>query len=140
MKDRLKFCRMCQHREHNFKQGMLCGLTHMKADFEDHCQNFLRDEKEATRQLKLDLAAEGEEVGFKNDFKKNKEIGGLVFLLSLLFTLVTIAHAGQLGFFVILYGGIFIGGAMYIKGIKQEQKLKEHAEWEDKHLKNDNKL
>lgn len=31
--EQLKFCQVCKHRQMDMHQGLLCGLTHAKADF-----------------------------------------------------------------------------------------------------------
>ena len=43
--EQLKFCQVCQHRQMDMRQGLLCGLTHEKADFDGTCANYQPDEK-----------------------------------------------------------------------------------------------
>jgi len=38
--ERMKFCSQCDHSKFDTKQGILCGLTNAKADFEDECPDF----------------------------------------------------------------------------------------------------
>jgi len=42
--EQLKFCKKCFNRKMDLQQGLLCGLTNRKADFQDTCENFQRDE------------------------------------------------------------------------------------------------
>ncbi len=41
----VEFCKKCEHRKPDIKQGLLCGLTDAKADFDDSCENFSEDNK-----------------------------------------------------------------------------------------------
>lgn len=43
--EQLKFCQVCKHRQMDMRQGLLCGLTHEKADFDGTCANYQPDEK-----------------------------------------------------------------------------------------------
>ena len=43
--ERLKFCKTCQKREFDFNKGILCGLTHEFADFEESCPDYEQDQK-----------------------------------------------------------------------------------------------
>jgi len=38
--ERMKFCSQCDNSKFDTKQGILCGLTNAKADFEDECPDF----------------------------------------------------------------------------------------------------
>lgn len=40
----LQFCKKCENRKMDAQQGLLCGLTGQKADFERECPDFIRDE------------------------------------------------------------------------------------------------
>ena len=41
--EQLKFCSVCKNRKMDMQQGMLCGLTNARAEFEDKCENYLED-------------------------------------------------------------------------------------------------
>ncbi len=43
--ERLEFCKVCTHRKMDMHQGLLCGLTNAKADFEGECPHLTIDEK-----------------------------------------------------------------------------------------------
>ncbi|MGZ2369948.1 rhomboid family intramembrane serine protease [Ancylomarina sp. YFZ004] len=38
--ERMKFCSQCDNSKFDTKQGIVCGLTHAKADFEEECPDF----------------------------------------------------------------------------------------------------
>ena len=42
--NKIELCKKCTKREFDFKQGIVCGLTNEKPDFEDSCPDFDRDE------------------------------------------------------------------------------------------------
>lgn len=42
---RLAYCRICLNRKFNLKEGIVCGLTDQKPDFENTCPNFKTDQK-----------------------------------------------------------------------------------------------
>jgi len=43
--ERLKYCKTCNHKKFNFDKGIICSLTNNIANFEDLCENYLKDEK-----------------------------------------------------------------------------------------------
>jgi rhomboid protease GluP len=43
----LEFCKKCINKEFNMQEGLLCGLTKKKADFEDECNDFEFDHSKA---------------------------------------------------------------------------------------------
>lgn len=47
--EQLKFCQVCKRRQMDMRQGLLCGLTHEKADFDGTCANYQQDEKAAEK-------------------------------------------------------------------------------------------
>ena len=59
LNERLEFCTICQNRKVDFHAGLTCSLTDKKPAFEESCPDFLKDEKEAERKLKLKLDAAG---------------------------------------------------------------------------------
>ncbi len=44
-KDQLEFCKICLNRTFSPKQGIICKLTHSKANFIDSCDDYLEDSK-----------------------------------------------------------------------------------------------
>ena len=45
--DYKRYCERCQHSESNLKEGIICGLTKAKPNFDDTCKDFILDEKRA---------------------------------------------------------------------------------------------
>jgi|GEM_PF-447940 len=43
--EQLVFCKKCSNKRLDLKQGLICGITNQKADFEEQCPNFEMDEK-----------------------------------------------------------------------------------------------
>jgi hypothetical protein len=58
--ERLQFCQICTNRKMNLSQGLLCGLTNQKADFEGSCPSFnlAADEQRALEVRQAEIAAE----------------------------------------------------------------------------------
>lgn len=52
--EQLKFCSVCNHRKMDMKQGMLCGLTNAKADFDTACPNYDEDAKEKIKNERIE--------------------------------------------------------------------------------------
>jgi len=44
--ERMKFCSQCDNSKFDNKQGIVCGLTNAKADFEEECPDFTGNNKE----------------------------------------------------------------------------------------------
>jgi uncharacterized RDD family membrane protein YckC len=42
--ERLAYCKVCQNRKFDFKEGIICKLTDKQADFEVSCNNYLLDQ------------------------------------------------------------------------------------------------
>ena len=72
--ERLEFCKICINRKMDIHQGLLCGLTNAKADFEGECPHLIIDEKQKTK-----IEMERKELLESEDY----QIGGwlAVFLL-----------------------------------------------------------
>lgn len=56
--ERLKFCVVCENRQMDINQGIICSLTKEYATFENECPNYIADEtaiaKEAEKQKQLE--------------------------------------------------------------------------------------
>lgn len=126
LNERLEFCKICSIRHVDFKTGLVCSITNEKPQFEDNCKDFLKDEKEAERKLKMKLDAAGNSRSQNGSLNptKNKNYGifltvaGLILLLfiSLLFGLI------------VTFGGI----SFYIRGKQQEKVLAENKKLNEK--------
>ena len=130
LNERLEFCKICKNRHVDFKTGLVCALTNDKPQFEDSCGEFVKDEKEAERKLKMKLDAAGNarsQNGSLNP-KKNKNYG--IFLtISGIFLLVFISLLFGL---IVTFGGI----SFYIRGKQQEKVLAENKKLNEKIDKN----
>ena len=42
-KEQLKFCKICKKQKFDIKQGIICGLTDLPANFEESCDAFSED-------------------------------------------------------------------------------------------------
>jgi hypothetical protein len=38
--ENFKYCHNCTNRKIDYKEGIICGLTRQKPDFEDECKDF----------------------------------------------------------------------------------------------------
>ncbi|MCL2416781.1 MAG: hypothetical protein FWD02_02470 [Bacteroidales bacterium] len=62
--ERLKFCRVCKEQKFDIKQGLVCGLTNLPADFETSCVHFKEDaELKAQEDLKEKKEVTKKQVG-----------------------------------------------------------------------------
>lgn len=123
--ERRKYCTICTHRKVDFSVGVICGLTDKKADFEDSCEHFVKDEKEMQRKLniKLDAAGNARSQNSSLNPKANKQsglaltiAGVIVFLFSMVFGVILIT------------GGI----SLMIRGTQQQKILDENEEFNSK--------
>ena len=48
-KEQLVFCKKCRHKSFDLQQGIVCGITGQKADFEETCGLFKEKEEHFTR-------------------------------------------------------------------------------------------
>jgi len=119
LKERLEFCTICENRKVDFKTGLVCNLTNEKPNFENNCEFFKKDEKEAERKLKMKLDATGNSRSQNGSLNPKKNINYGVFL----------TVAGIIVFLIsILFGGILLFGGIsfLIKGYAQKKVLKEN--------------
>jgi hypothetical protein len=119
LKERLQFCTICENRKVDFKTGLVCNLTNEKTNFENNCEFFKKDEKEAERKLKMKLDAAGNSRSQNGSLNPGKNINYGVFLVV----------SGALVFLIsILFGGILLfGGVSFlIRGYSQKKIMKEN--------------
>ncbi|MBU3012700.1 hypothetical protein KO506_14900 [Polaribacter vadi] len=126
LKECLEFCKICKNRHVDFKTGLVCSLTNNKPEFENNCINFLKDEKEAKRVLKLKLDAAGNSRSQNGSLNPKKNINYGVFL--------TVAGILVLLFISLLFGAIltFGGISFFIRGKQQEKVLAENNKLNEK--------
>ena len=66
--EHLKFCQICKEQKFDFKQGIICRLTNLPADFEVSCDSFVEDSK---FKKKNELATKSDETQNKNEKKES---------------------------------------------------------------------
>ena len=132
--EQLLFCRQCTNRKMDMQQGMLCGLTQAKADFEGECPSFDKDEEVAPIELSTTEIAPGEveynlsEVAFKvlkkeQNFAAGIGLGiGTGLLGAFLWGLITATTKFQIGFMAIGVAAM-VGHAMQFGGKGVEKKF-----------------
>jgi hypothetical protein len=125
LKERLEFCSICEKRHVDFKTGLVCSLTNEKPSFENSCEDFSKDAKEAERKLTQKLKAAGN-AGTQNGslHPKRNYLWGLLVLI--------------LGFAVIIFSliigsiMIFAGISFIAKGFYQKKALMKNQRLEQK--------
>ena len=119
LKERLEFCTICENRKFDFKSGLVCNLTNQKPDFEDNCNFFKKDEKEAERKLKMKLEATGNARSQNGSLNPKKNINYGVFLIvsGVLIFIISILFGS-----IVLFGGI----SFLVRGFSQKKVLKEN--------------
>jgi hypothetical protein len=119
LKERLEFCTICENRKVDFTTGLVCNLTNEKPNFENNCEFFKKDEKEAGRKLKMKLDAAGNSRSQNGSLNPQKNINYGIFLIvaGVLIFLISILFGG-----IVLFGGI----SFIIRGSSQKKVLKEN--------------
>lgn len=119
LKDRLEFCTICENRKVDFKTGLVCNLTNQKPKFENFCEFFAKDEKEAERKLKMRLDGAGNSRSQNGSLNPQKNInyGSFLIVAGILIFLVSILFGA-----IVLFGGI----SFLIRGISQKKIMKEN--------------
>ena len=126
LEKRLDFCKICTNRKVDFKTGLVCNLTKQKPEFEDSCEFFVKDEKEAERKLKMKLDAAGTAKSQNGSLNPKKNINYGAFL--------TVAGVLILFFLSLLIGGIILatGISFLIRGYSQKKILEENLTFNEK--------
>lgn len=126
LEERMVFCGICTNRKVDFNTGLVCGLTSQKPKFENKCDFFSKDEKEAERKLKMKLDAAGTAKSQYGSLNPQKNINYGAFLVV----------SGVLVLFLlsILFGGIILttGISFLIRGYSQNKILKENKSFNEK--------
>ena len=126
LEERLNFCKICTNRKVDLKVGLICNLTNEKSVFENNCEFFIIDEKEADRKLKLKLDATGTSRSQNGSLNPSKNINYGAFL----------AISGFLIFFLLsaLFGAILLTGGIsfLIRGYSQKKILAENKSFNEK--------
>ena len=126
LEERLNFCKICTNRKVDLKIGLICNLTNEKPAFENDCDFFIKDEKEAERKLKLKLDATGTSRSQNGSLNPSKNINYGIFL--------TISGILILLLLSPLFGAIILTGGIsfLIRGYSQKKILAENKSFNDK--------
>ncbi len=135
----LQFCQKCTNRKLDLEQGLICSLTNKVADFEEHCENFDRDESVVEKSQDSDLSPQeviselSEEL--KDQLRTHQNlvyaiVGGLFLSLicAIAWAAITVSTGYQIGYmavgvgFLVGFGVRFFGAGIddiygYIGGI-----------------------
>jgi rhomboid protease GluP len=60
----LEYCKICQHRKFNSRQGIICSLTESQADFEESCASFEIDQLNIEKQKQRATGEKKERLSF----------------------------------------------------------------------------
>jgi hypothetical protein len=123
--EHLTFCEKCTHRKKDFQQGILCGLTDRKADFEVSCNDFIKIET-APNTVKLDQdgtvnlyrlsAATNEKLREEQNLASGIIAGiGVGAVGAVIWAVITVATEYQIGYMAIGIGFI-VGHAVRMGG------------------------
>lgn len=125
-KERLEYCTICENRIVDFKNGLVCSLTNQKPNFENICDFFTKDEKEAERKLKMKLDAAGTSRSQNGSLNPVKNINYGVFL--------TISGILVLLLISLLFGVIILatGISFIIRGNSQKKILAKNKSFNKK--------
>ena len=131
--ERLKSCKVCLKRKMDFEQGLVCSLTGKRADFENECADFEKDEKVELRIDDTEGLAKNEIVNKLNpevfekikseqNFKKGMTFGLLAAIIgAVLWAVITVVTGFQIGYMAIAIGaGVGLAIRYFGKGIDQK--------------------
>ncbi|WP_289054719.1 toxin-antitoxin system YwqK family antitoxin [Carboxylicivirga marina] len=132
--EQLEFCKKCTNRQSDFKQGLLCRLTNEKADFEDNCEHYERDEH--VKETIIESADETDQNilltlndDILNVLRAHQDfyyaiIGGLLASLisGVIWAAITVSTEYQIGYMAIGVG-LIVGFAVRFFGAGIDQKF-----------------
>ncbi|AUC77970.1 hypothetical protein CW736_00445 [Nonlabens sp. MB-3u-79] len=123
--EHLTFCEKCTHRKKDFQQGILCGLTDRKADFEVSCNDFIKNEtvpqtvnldKDGTVNLHRLSAATNEKLREEQNLAGGIFAGiGIGVVGAVIWAVITVVTEYQIAFMAIGIGFI-VGHAVRLGG------------------------
>lgn len=127
----LVFCKKCQNRKLDMKQGIICGLTDEKATFQDECPDFKLDEEAAAKeQAKVedaeplgvnDFRSKISDAAFQKLQMEQNLIGGITagaiasLVGAILWAVITVFTGYQIGYAAIGVGAL-VGFAIRVVG------------------------
>ncbi len=132
--EHLEFCKKCKKRKSDIKQGLLCGITGMKADFEETCENYEHDPY--VQESTFESEETGNQLGVGkidaetfNLFRSHQDfyyaiVGGLLASLisGVIWAAVTVSTGYQIGYMAIGVG-LIVGYAVQFFGAGIDQKF-----------------
>lgn len=126
--EQVAICRECSHREMDVQSGLLCSLTHQKANFQQVCANFLKDESVLSippddseivqsSEIKAEYSPQIiEKIKMQQNLPLGILSGAIAALLgALIWAIITVATNTQFGLVAVLIGGM-VGYAVRISG------------------------
>ncbi len=125
LEKRLDFCKICVNRKIDLKTGLVCSLTNQKPEFQNTCEYFIKDDKEAKRKLNLKLDAAGTAQSQYGSLNPKRNINyGIFLIVSGIFVL----------FISLLFGAIILttGISFLIRGNSQKRILEENKTFNEK--------
>jgi hypothetical protein len=124
------FCKKCVNRKPDMYQGVLCGMTGEKANFDLSCEHFQQDPAYKEPQLLEAARINGirvtddmlERLRLEQNFPMAIITGGLIgFVGALIWALVTVTTQFQIGYMAVAIGaGVGFTMRYFGKGIDQE--------------------
>lgn len=88
LSERLQYCKVCKNKTFNPANGINCGLTNAKPEFEKECDKFIIDEGEAQKLLmRKKMEEEGNDINETGFFASEKKgmkkgvVGGIVMIV-----------------------------------------------------------
>lgn len=114
----LDLCKQCVNRTVSRSEGILCGLTDAKPDFEDHCPDYLVDEAQLKRQKRYDKSFNSKSIHLETA-KRSLMLGGPLLMIGGMIYLMPVLNANWP--VLILIGAItaLVGLVFVILGIVQ---------------------
>ena len=112
----LQFCKVCTNRKMDMKQGLLCGLTNQKADFENECASFTKDEKAIARIDNEDALEHNDAIAkiAEKDlekFRSEQNLSGAIFagiiagvIAALIWAAITVSTGLKIGYVALAIG------------------------------------
>ena len=80
--EHLRFCKICKNQKFDPKQGVVCGLTNTRADFEGSCNFFIEDsELKAQQDIELKENETFEKIASKGKRFANYILDSIFFLI-----------------------------------------------------------
>jgi Na+/melibiose symporter-like transporter len=132
--EELEICKRCKNREISRTEGILCGLTHEKPNFENECPDYSPDEKQIARLKRFEKEHNPKAVQMESVYK-NLGTGLPLFVIGLLLTFGKGINQGMgfliligalcilIGLLFLIYASIRFSVALKSDDFKEEEKV-----------------